>query len=63
MATIINRHASNSFDAWKWAEAAARLGWRVVSCFQDEHASFCVWAEAPSDADPDEWDREKVQVP
>lgn len=62
MATIINRHASDSFDAWKWADAAARLGWRVVCCFVDPVGGLCVWAEAPDDVDPDDWDAEKLRV-
>jgi hypothetical protein len=54
---IVNRTASNDHDAWEWANEAAGLGWRVVCVFPGTGSYLCVWAEAPIDADPDEWDR------
>lgn len=52
---IVSRDAHDEFDAWKWANVAAKLGWRVVTVLP-LRGQFLVWAEAPVDADPDEWD-------
>lgn len=60
---IVSREAADEFDAFQWAKSACRLGWRVVCCFPDRFFVLCVWAEAPADADPDEWDREKSLAP
>jgi len=55
---IVNRCAVNSYEAWRWANVAAGLGWRVVSVFQgDSGEGWAVWAEAPASANAGDWDR------
>jgi hypothetical protein len=53
---IVNRTASDDYDAWCWATVAAGLGWRVVAVFVAP-GGMNVWAEAPLDSAHDEWDR------
>lgn len=53
---IVNRTASDDFFAWQWANVAAHLGWRVVAVFPGV-GGLCVWAEAPLENDPNDWDR------
>lgn len=61
MKHIVNRTTTDDFHAWEWADEAARHGWRVVAviCRQKpfEPDRWNVWAEAPLDAKPDDWDR------
>jgi len=60
---IVNRFASDCFEAWEWANAAAGMGWRVVTVIhRDANGGFMVWAEAPDGADPDGWDAHLVEL-
>lgn len=53
--SIIHRLTRDSFGALMWADNAAGLGWRVVSIVNSAEG-WHVFAEAPEDADPDDWD-------
>jgi hypothetical protein len=56
MTQIISRTVRSDQEALTWANAAAGLGWRVVGVWSYGASLLNVWAEAPSDADPDSWD-------
>lgn len=57
---IVHRIAADDFRAWQWADAAARLGWRVVTVTPNPNMGgrWSVYAEAPVGTDPDDWDHE-----
>ena len=59
----MNRSTANSFEAWRWADAAADIGWRVVAVFRgDSGEGWAVWAEARAGLNPNLWDERMAKA-
>lgn len=59
--SIDHRDCHHWMEAWEWADAAAAIGWRVVSVTHDG-THWHVFAECPKGSDSEDWELNRDQT-